>query len=163
MEIKLNNTAKVALIDGEDYHLVRNLNWYCVERRTKGHVNFYAVAEFESNKQRDHIYLHRLVLGLRKNDGLQVDHENHNGLDDRKQNLRIATQVQNNANQRKRTNRKFKGVSKFRNSFRAQISLNNKTHHIGCFSTEELAAKAYDKKAKEVWSNFACLNFPEAS
>ena len=101
-----------------------------------------------------------------------VDHINRNKLDDRAENLRWVTQKENLANQEKRIG-KYKGVRTLKNShFDKKIQLefefmrppnkyiaNCAGEHLGCFESEEEAAKAYDKKAKPVWGGYAFLNF----
>jgi hypothetical protein len=96
---------------------------------------------------------------------LFIDHINHNVLDNRSCNLRMCTNAENRRNSQKpKTNTSgYKGVfyRKTKNDFVAGISFNKKTKHIGCFLNAIDAAKAYDKKAKELFGEFACLNFPE--
>ena len=97
--------------------------------------------------------------------GLVVDHINHNTLDNRRKNLRLCTWAQNNQNRRpsKRKNKlsKYKGVSFYKKSklYRALIWCNKKQYFLGYFKDETDAAKAYDKKARELFGEFAYLNF----
>lgn len=94
--------------------------------------------------------------------GLYIDHRNGNGLDNRRDNLRRATMSQNIANQFPRGgSSKYKGVCRSKRSggWLAQICVNRKSIYLGRFGTEEEAARAYDVKAKEVWGEFARLNF----
>lgn len=97
--------------------------------------------------------------------GYQVDHINHETLDNRRENLRICTRSQNQHNKRiNRNNRSgYKGVSWVAKSknWRASIRLNNKTFHLGYYYDPENAARAYDKKAKELFGDYCLLNFPE--
>ena len=103
--------------------------------------------------------MHQLIL--KAPSGFCIDHINGNGLDNRKQNLRIATQSQNLAN-KPFFKGKFKGVSfSKRNKILSKpwaVKVGRK--HIGYFSTEEEAAMAYDKSAIEMYGEFAWLNFP---
>lgn len=95
----------------------------------------------------------------------RVDHENGNGLDNRRSNLRPATVAQNAANRPMNANNTagFKGV--MRNSsrglpWRAQIRAAGKRYHLGLFATPEVAARAYDEAARKLHGDFARLNFP---
>jgi len=94
-----------------------------------------------------------------------VDHKNGNGLDNRKENLRLCNKSQNHMNSGKQTNNKsgYKGVSQHKNSdkWQAQISVDRRVISIGYFNTPEEAARAYDKAAKEKHGHFAVFNFPE--
>lgn len=105
--------------------------------------------------------MQHLVLPARE--GFFTDHINGDRLDNRRENLREVTLQQNNWNMCLNRNNKtgFKGVSMRRGKFRATINLNNKQIHVGDFATAELAAEAYDKKAKELFGDFAKLNFNE--
>lgn len=105
------------------------------------------------------VYLHRLIIGAKP--GQVVDHINGNGLDNRLSNLRIVTTQQNLLNRRPAGNRRFKGVYQVSaHSYRARLSLGATRYELGSFPTEKLAALAYDEKAKEVFGEFARLNFP---
>lgn len=88
-----------------------------------------------------------------------VDHEDGDGLNNRRYNLRIATRGQNQFNSRKPVTNKsgFKGVSwyKRRQIWIATISLQDKTTHLGYFDTPEAAHEAYKKAAREMHGEFA--------
>ena len=96
-------------------------------------------------------------------DGMEVDHINGNGLDNRKANLRLCTRAQNQMNSIKRTGKSsiFKGVSWHKNAWkwRANIKINQKDIHIGYFDTELEAAEAYDIEAIRLFGSFAKTNF----
>lgn len=82
-----------------------------------------------------------------------------------KDNCRWATPQQNIMNRRKTIKNKsgFKGVSpRPSGRWRSAIRKNGKDYVLGnSFKTKEEAATAYDKKAKELFGEFANLNFPE--
>jgi hypothetical protein len=96
--------------------------------------------------------------------GSIVDHKYGDGLDNRKINLRIATEAQNRYNRRKtskRTSSKYKGVyyKKQCSKYCAVIGCNGKKTFLGHFDNEIDAAKAYDEAAKKLFGEFARLNF----
>jgi hypothetical protein len=97
--------------------------------------------------------------------GFYVDHINGDPADNRKDNLRLASEINNQRNMclPKHNTSGFKGVGfrKDRGKFRAYISIHNKTKHLGYFDNAEDAARAYDKAARFYFGNFACVNFPE--
>lgn len=105
--------------------------------------------------------LHRAVMSAKV--GQLVDHENHNGLDCQRSNLRIATAKGNSANRQPNRHRScpFKGVHyhKKQQRFFAHIRVDRKKIHLGTFGTAEEAARAYDAAAVKYFGEFACLNF----
>ena len=100
-------------------------------------------------------------------DHLFVDHIDHNGLNNRRSNLRLCTTAQNARNvfSYKGSTSKYKGVCWYKEGrkWAAKIKLNNKAYHLGLFEDETEAAIAYDKKARELHGEFGCLNFPSAA
>lgn len=92
----------------------------------------------------------------------EIDHINHNRLDNRKENLRECSSEENGRNKSKRsgTYSKFLGVTKSRKKWMAQIEKDGKSTYLGVFDSEYEAAKVYDKKAIEIFGEFASLNFP---
>ena len=157
--IQLANSPMVALIDAADVELVCAHVWRAQRARQRAQ-RFYVYARFCQKK----IYLHRLLLA--PPEGVQVDHRNGNGLDNRRSNLRVATRSQNNANKEQSNSTGFRGVFKDKGAFRAQIAGDraaigrSKTIHLGTYSSAELAARAYDRAALERFGEFARLNFP---
>jgi hypothetical protein len=106
------------------------------------------------------LYLGRKLLSIE-----QIDHINHDGLDNRRENLRLATPSQNLANQRVRRGAAstYKGVTWETSSHKwyASIVVRQKHINLGRFDDEEAAARAYDRAAREHFGEFACTNFGE--
>ena len=154
----------VAIVSPEDYDRLSAYSWYASRCRH----TFYAQRSERSKfgfKKQYHLSMHREVLGVF--DDKLVDHQNHNGLDNRRSNLRIATPKENGWNRRKTTafsTSRYKGVcwSKKEHKWHAQIKENGRQTTIGYFDDETEAARAYDTKAKELYGQFAALNFPES-
>ncbi len=108
--------------------------------------------------------MHHLVIDIPP--GRFCDHLNHNGLDNRKANLRLATHTQNVWHRRKfkSTSRsKYKGLTwrKKEKSWNVRITVNGRRLYVGSFKDETEAARAYDRAAKNLHGPFATLNFPE--
>jgi len=106
--------------------------------------------------------MHREVLGLEPGDGLAVDHINGNGLDNRRENLRIADKAQNQHNCVSRMGRShYKGVAWAGHvgMWRVRLRRRGVSFHVGYFRDEIDAALAYDLKAAELFGEFARPNF----
>lgn len=104
----------VALVDAEDAELVRQYRWYALIRQRARKISRYAYATLFPNSPNTRVlYMHRLILRLDFGDDRQADHIDHDGLNNRRNNLRIATQIQNRWNTPKMlgpTSSRFKGV-----------------------------------------------------
>lgn len=102
------------------------------------------------------VLLHRLLLDAPP--GALVDHVNGDGLDNRRANLRLATNTQNCAN--RRLPRQYKGVGwdSERGQWRARITIGRRTRSLGRFVDPWDAAQAYNAAALEAWGEFAYLN-----
>ncbi len=141
---------KEILIDELDYDLFNTYKWSIYTR--KNNV-WYARTRIDGEA----VLLHRLIMQVSK--GEEIDHINHNGLDNRRSNLRICTPAQNRANMQKHKGvSKYKGVGKSRNRYRAYIMQDYSQTHLGMFDTEEEAAFAYNQAALELFGEFAHLN-----
>lgn len=116
-------------------------------------------------EKRKAIYMHLEIMSVP--DGMEVDHINGNGLDNRRENLRLCTRAQNRMNSVKRIGKSstFNGVYWHKNcrKWRASLKLDGKEIHIGYFNTELDAAEAYDEKAFELFGEFAKPNFKDAN
>lgn len=155
-QIKLTQ-GQYALVDDEDYEDLNKQNW-CV-----AYTNVYRAVGYSKrvNGERTTIHMSRVIMNAKK--GEMVDHRNHNTLDNRKNNLRICTNSQNQMNSLPQENgaSKYKGVHwrKNRKHWMARIMVSGKEMYIGSFDNEISACHAYDEKAKELFGKFAYLNF----
>lgn len=147
---KNNEICAKALIDLDDVDKVKNIKWH---RSDLQRSTYYCISNNSEWRR-----IHRLIMGVTDKD-IVVDHINHNGLDNRKSNLRICTSGQNTCNCLTSKNNKsgHKGVywSKERKKWCAQISINNKTKGLGRYDTIEEAIEAREKTAKEYYGEFA--------
>jgi hypothetical protein len=149
-EIKLTQ-GKVALVDDEDFEYLNQVKWYASHQR-----NWYANRDLFIGKKRIHIIMHRLIMNTPMH--LEVDHIDHNGLNNQKSNLRNCTRRQNGKNIRPRNN--YLGVYFNTEGYiSAKIYNDGKSIHLGYFKTEIDAAKARDDASKKYFGEFAHLNF----
>lgn len=149
--------GKVALVDDEDFDSVRRFQWH-VSSQDYAETTTY-VGSIGGQHKYTYMSLHRLILHPPK--GLEVDHINHDTLDCRRANIRVCTKSQNQHNQLKQKgSSKFKGVSWHRRATKwtAKLQSDGKQIHLGYFHDEEVAARAYDTKAKELFGEFAHTN-----
>jgi len=147
--------GKVALVDDADYEWLNQYKWHAI----KDHNTWYAVRGISRNGSYTTISMHRVILGLEPGDKRETDHKNHNGLDNRQDNIRICTHSQNQQNKslQKNHSSQFKGVRWHKRCNKWQTQIGHK--YLGLFTSEVEAAKAYDAAAKEYFGEFALLNF----
>lgn len=150
------------VIDTSDYPLVQAYRWHAVW--SSGSHTYYVLAEIQN--RRDVQGIHRLILP-----GYQiVDHRDHNGLHNRRKNLRPANPRQSARYTRKKrhcggvpTTSRYKGVHVNRGRYRATIRVHGKLIHLGRFDNEKTAAHAYDVAARKFFGRFRMVNFPNKS
>lgn len=156
--------GRYAIVEPADYEWLSRYKWFAIKTE-RGYYAVRAVSAQEEERRQYQIRMHREIMGdIPK--GKIVDHRNQNGLDNRRSNLRNATSQENSWNKRKQKGRyssKYKGVSWFKGEGRwqARITKDSKQIFIGYFDDEQEAARAYDAKAKELFGEFAAVNFPE--
>lgn len=162
-EIKLTQN-QVTLVDDEDYVWLCKNTWY---------AHKYPHSYYAERHGRKKVDKHNRILKMHKEiwifhnstipTGYTIDHINNNGLDNQKENLRLATYQQNSFNRRanKNSSSKYKGISYYKNTnkWRAQIKHNGKLIHLGLFDNEIDAAKVYDKEALKLYKEYAKFNF----
>lgn len=155
--------GKVALIDDEDAERVLTYKWTLCAIPRPNKTTYYARRGTQRGGKNKTILLHRFILDAP--DGLQVDHINGDSLDNRRSNLRLATNAQNHCNMpATRPNQLgFRGIETMKDGrqFKARIKVEGQIIRIGPFSTPEDAARGYDLMAKHYHGEFATLNFPD--
>jgi hypothetical protein len=153
---KKNKGKYFAQVDDEDYELLNSFNWTVA--KSNRHNIVYALRK-QGEKA---IMMHRQIMNI-SDDKLLIDHKDHNGLNNRRSNLRVATYTENNRNSTARKNAasKYLGVTleHYKKTYTnksgvtkkmeylywlAIIRVNNKTIRLGSFKDELSAAKAYD-------------------
>jgi len=127
--------------------------------------------DYRSGGKHTRVVMHRQIVGVTDPSKL-VDHIDHNGLNNQRNNLREATKMQNCKNRTSSdgSSSKFLGVCLFRSGgikiperirWIAAIAIDGKSKHLGIFENEEDAARAYDDAAKIHHGQWANLNFKE--
>jgi len=138
--------ASVFLIDTEDVHLLKSCFW---QANSKGYI-------CSSNYGQ----LHRLIMDASIDE--QVDHKNGDRNDNRKNNLRLCTNIQNAQNRKllKNTISGYKGVTwhNSSNMWVSRIGVNGQRKTLGYFRDKIDAAKAYNEAAIKYFGEFAKLN-----
>lgn len=155
--------GRFAVVDDEDYAGLARHRWYVAK------TGYVVRSEHISGSKRNRIsrkhLMHRVVLNALPNE--MVDHVDGDRLNNSRENLRLCSGRQNNANRLKLPNAKlsrFKGVTvsgKKRHPWKAQVKLpNGQNKNLGHFDTEERAAIAYDEASRRLFGDFARYNFP---
>jgi hypothetical protein len=164
-EIRLTR-GKVALVDDADFASLNRWNWQADQHQH----TWYARHTCRGRMGSGSVFMHNLIMG--NGPGEFCDHRDGNGLNNQRENLRPATNRQNQQNQihkRQGASSRFKGVSwrqdagKWAARIRAKPVLFGDAGIIslGHFRNEEDAARAYDAAARKYFGEFAACNFPE--
>lgn len=170
MEVSIRKNAMIripltrgyfATIDDIDSDLAA-LKWYAFVAKKK----VYAARKIKRNRVTQTIFMHKTIMERMHGEhlpvGLEVDHMNSNGLDNSRQNLRLATKQEQRRNSLRRSDNTsgYKGVIyiKDRNRWFACIHMDGKPIGLGEHPTAELAAIAYNHAALKYFGEFASFN-----
>ena len=148
--------GKWATVDKGDYELVKGYKWYA--QRPTGSI-YYAVTKIFKNGKPSTELMHRMLLNPAK--GMVVDHQDHNGLNNSRSNIRTCTASENMYNTRRRKSRSgIRGVTwrEERKKFIVRIRVNNKEIPLGAYADCREASKVYDDAAKKYHGKFAAPN-----
>ena len=144
-----------AIVDAEDYERV--IQWSWQPQFSRSTLTIYARGRVNGK----HMLMHQYIMECSH---ARFDHKDHDGLNNRKDNLRPCTDAQNiqHGRVRKCNSSGFIGVHFFKKNQRwiAYVGKGYHVNYIGSFSTAEEAARARDAKALELHGEFAVLNFP---
>jgi hypothetical protein len=145
-----------AIVDDDDFERLSQWEWYALVAKN-GRVYAVRVQYASAPAKPRTILMHREILNAPP--GIDVDHEDRDGLNNQRLNLRIATRTQNqgNSSRRKDNTSGVKGVTwnKQHQQWRAQIQVNGKKQHLGYFRNTHSAASAYINAAKKHFGQFA--------
>lgn len=148
----ISSNGKTILVDDTDYPILSQFKW----RAQQDHKTFYAVRMGKINGKPACVRMHRQILDFPAS---FVDHANRNGLDNRRQNLRLATNAQNQANAEKHRDSEnpSKGVwwNKKRSRWLVRLTVAGKRTHIGYFRELPDAVSAYSKASVDAYGQFA--------
>ena len=157
--------GKYAIVDDEDFDSLNQFRWYLKQRERVAYAQRGLYPESTTTAM-----MHREIMNAPNE--MLVDHINHDGLDNRRVNLRLCNFGQSSRNVRRHKSKstsRYKGVyyrstsaqaraCKKRRLWAAAICFDWNQIYIGCFHTEVEAARAYNEKAKELFGAFAYLN-----
>jgi len=149
-----------AIVDDEDYASCSRYKWYAYKTDRCVYAKRNLTAKEQKSYGKTSIPMHREILGL--NEDCVTDHINHNGLDNRRSNLRSCSQQQNCYNKRgkRNTSSKYKGVgwNKRLKKWEAVIKAFGRNIKLGSFDEEVFAAEAYNVAAVKCFGEFAYQN-----
>lgn len=162
----------IALVDNKDYSFLSKWKWSAV--KSKKGTTHYAhrnskISDNTAQKKRKSILMHRVLMAV-NDPKIQVDHKDHNGLNNQRKNIRVCTNTQNQYNRRGKGVSKYLGVNASSSGkkvidgvitytkWKANILVNGKDNYLGHFNSEKEAAKAYNEAAQKYHGDFANLN-----
>ena len=146
--IKTNRNYEIK-VDDDVYEWASKNKWFVTKLG-------YAIRSYGGRKNRKTIYLHRMIINIPS--GYVTDHINGNRLDNRRENLRVATRSQNRINSNIQKNNKSgtRGVyyDKHKKRWIVRLYKMRKKMLLASFKNIDEARKAYHNKAIEVYGEF---------
>ena len=145
-----------ALVDDEDYERMAQHRWNICKR--KNHIRVQRSWITDTGKHKT-VFLHREIMQPER--GEEIDHKNRNGLDNRRENLRIVEHKHNSRNVEKYNNKKssqYKGVFRHNNKWQAIIRVDYNAIYLGSFNSEIEAAKIYNEASEEYHGEYGRKN-----
>ena len=153
--------GKFAIVDNEDFKWLSRWKWYAKQVKDKWYAYRNVRLNTKNGCGQTLIAMHRIILNTLQ--GFYSDHRDGNGLNNQRDNLRVCSCSQNQANGslRKDNQSGYRGVSWSQQvkKWRAQIKYQGKVIYLGAFRNKKIAANIYDQKANELFGEFARLNF----
>ena len=136
--------GQVAIVDADNYDCLNKWSWHA--HYVEGLRGFYAARGIIRSGKYFMILMHRQILGLPPGDPRTGDHKDPSKtLDNRRENLRIATRIEQACNRRKRSDSStgYKGVTAFQNKngvvYIAQIQIDGRHIYLGRRKTAKSA------------------------
>jgi len=142
-----------AMVDAADYEWLSRYTWHATCSRGR----YYAATVIDGKS----ISMHRMIMNPPK--GMVTDHIDGHGLNNRRANMRNCTPEQNRHNTRpsRKKSSQYIGVYRYGDKWMFKITHNGRYFYGGPFDTEVEAAKARDQKARDLFGEYAWLNFPD--
>lgn len=157
-----NGKRFVTIVDIADLEAISGWHWRPIFPEGPDGQTYAIACRAIAPGKRQYVYMHRVILGITDR-STHVDHINHDGLDNRRENIRSGTHQQNHFNRRgnRDSSSRFKGVffCSSQRKWTAAIKKDGQRTYLGRFANEEDAARAYDEAAREMFGEHAYLNF----
>ena len=142
--------------DKEDFEIVSQYCWSV--DKSNGYIK-----TIDNINNTGKLYLHRLVMKCKKNDGITIDHINRSKIDCRKNNLRTVTRSQNNMNMilRRDNTSGYKGVfyNRLTNKWEASISVAGEKIWLGSYKEFEDAVKIRKQAEEKYFGEYNIINY----
>lgn len=163
--VEIETKNGIIKLDIDSYIKIKEEGWvFTVYKSPQKSGTYYLQVRIQKrDSPKENMYYHilsRYLLKAPRNK--DIDHRDRDSLNNTLKNLRLVNKSQNQMNARKGNISGFKGVywHKHTGRWTAAATHKRKKHFLGYFKDRFEAAKAYDKKAQELFGEYALLNFP---